>query len=94
MPTRRLYVVAYDIRDPTRLRRVLAVVKSWSAGGQKSVHECWLEDAEAERLIAELEAEIRDDVDSLVVFRPEDPKKTRTLGIATPPEDRDWFYFD
>ena len=93
MPTRRLYVVAYDIRDPARLRRVLQVVKSWSAGGQKSVHECWLEEGEAERLIEELEAQVHPEVDSLVVFRPEDPKKTRTLGIAVPPEDRDWFYF-
>ncbi len=93
MPRRRLYVIAYDIHDPTRLQRVLKVIKGWSTGGQKSVHECWLEEQEAEQLLAELEAEIDPDVDSLIVLRPEAPQKTRTLGVATPPEDRDWFFF-
>ena len=93
MPARSLYVIAYDVRDPARLQKVLAVVRGWSTGGQKSVHECWLEEAELARLVRELEAVIDPDVDSLVVVRPEDPRKTRTLGIATPPEDREWFFF-
>lgn len=93
MPARALYVVAYDVRDPARLQKVLDVVRGWSTGGQKSVHECWLEEAELERLIAELEAVIDPEVDSLVIVRPEDPRATRVLGTATRPEDRDWFFF-
>jgi len=93
MPARSLYVIAYDVRDPARLQKVLEVVRGWSTGGQRSVHECWLEEAELARLVRELEAVIDRDVDSLVVVRPEDPRATRTLGIATPPEDREWFFF-
>jgi len=93
MPARALYVVAYDVRDPTRLRRVLEVVRAFSTGGQKSVHECWLEPAEVAHLVRELEAVIDPEVDSLVLVRPERPRETRILGIATRPEDRDWFFF-
>lgn len=93
MPARRLYVVAYDIRDPARLARVLAVIKGYATGGQKSVYECWLDETALAALLAELEAVMDPEVDSLVVVRPDPPRATRTLGIATPPEDRDWFFY-
>ncbi len=93
MPARRLYVVAYDIREPRRLARVLAIVKGYATGGQKSVWECWLDDAGLDALLGELEQVIDPEVDSLVVVRPTPPRATRTLGIATPPVDRDWFFY-
>jgi CRISPR-associated protein Cas2 len=94
MPARVFYLVAYDIRDPGRLAKVLEVVKAWSTGGQKSVHECWLDARELDALERELLAVIDARFDSLVIIRPDSPKAVRTLGIATRPRDEAWMLFD
>lgn len=93
MPARVFHLVAYDVRDPGRLAKVLEVIKAWSTGGQKSVHECWLDARELAALEGELLAVIDPDVDSLVIFRPESPKAVRTLGIASRPRDEAWMLF-
>jgi len=90
---RRFYIVAYDIRDPARLAATLEVIKGWSTGGQKSVHECWLDDRELAELERELLAVIDAEIDSVAIFRPTGPKPTRTLGIARPPRDEAWYFF-
>ncbi|MCS6781206.1 MAG: CRISPR-associated endonuclease Cas2 [Geminicoccaceae bacterium] len=87
MSKRLLYLVCYDVRCPRRLARVLRVVKSWSTGGQKSVHECWLTLAELVRLERELAAEIDRSEDSLLLLRPDLSAGVRTLGIAQKPRD-------
>ena len=93
MSARRFYIVAYDVRDPRRLAATLEVIKGWSTGGQKSVHECWLDDRELASLEAELLAVIDPEIDSLLIFRPAGTKPTRTLGIARPPRDEAWYFF-
>lgn len=92
MPARIFYLVAYDIRDPARLARVREVVKAWSTGGQKSVHECWLDPRELDQLARELAAVIEAEVDSVLIIRPDSPKAVRTLGVATRPRDEAWLF--
>lgn len=92
MQLRTLHVVAYDVRDPRRLRRVLQVVKAFSTGGQKSVHECWLDAGERDLLRRQLLAEIDPAADSVLLVRPEPHAPVRCLGIATPPRDAAFFY--
>lgn len=92
MTQRSLWLIAYDVREPRRLRRTLEVVKSWSTGGQKSLHECWLDDAELVALAADLRAEIDPRIDSLLLLAPEPKAGVRTLGIATKPIDPHFFY--
>jgi CRISPR-associated protein Cas2 len=89
---RLLYLVCYDVRCPRRLARVLKVVKAWSTGGQKSVHECWLGPAELARLERELTAEIDRSEDSLLILRPDLGAGVRTLGIAQKPRDPRFLY--
>jgi CRISPR-associated protein Cas2 len=89
---RLLYLVCYDVRCPRRLARVLKVVKAWSTGGQKSVHECWLGPAELARLERELTAEIDRSEDSLLILRPDLGAGVRTLGIAQRPRDPRFLY--
>lgn len=87
MSTRTLWLIAYDIRCPTRLRLVLDLVKVWSSGGQRSVHECWLTRAELAGLRTALAAIIRRREDSVLLVAPDPSRGVRTLGIAVKPRD-------
>lgn len=87
MPKRALHLVAYDIRSPRRLARVLQIVKAWSTGGQKSVHECWLDAREHAALVQALAAAIDRRSDSVLLIRLDAARAVRTLGIARPPRD-------
>lgn len=92
MPQRLLYLVCYDVRCPRRLARVLNVVKGWSTGGQKSVHECWLSASELALLEKELLDVIDRRTDSLLLLRPDLSAGVRTLGIAVKPRDPRFLY--
>ncbi len=92
MSKRPLFLVAYDIRSPRRLRRVLHAVKAYSTGGQKSVHECFLSASEKAALGRRLAMLIDPDTDSVLLIRPDPRGRTRTLGIARPPRDDSFFY--
>lgn len=92
MSKRLLYLVCYDIRCPRRLARVLEVVKGWSTGGQKSVHECWLTARELALLERELSQVVDREEDSLLVLRPDLSAGVRTLGIARKPRDPRFLY--
>lgn len=50
----RLYLVAYDIADQRRLRKVREVAYSYAFGGQRSAVECYLTSKELARLEREL----------------------------------------
>ncbi len=43
--TQRFWIIAYDIAHPRRLRRVAALMERFGVRVQKSVFECWLDDA-------------------------------------------------
>lgn len=91
MTQRILYLAAYDVSDPGRLREALKVLKGYASGRQKSVFECFLTPAERTRLLAAIRAvlDLREDRFFLVRL---DPRcRIRTLGIAVKPTDPPWF---
>lgn len=60
-------IIAYDIASPLRRRRVFKRLLAWRIDGQKSVHECLLNEREAEELYAELSDLIDSDADHLLL---------------------------
>jgi CRISPR-associated protein Cas2 len=65
---RRRVVVAYDIRDDRRLRRVHLVCRSWGEPLQYSVFICDLTPVERVELLTDLAEEINQAVDSIVLI--------------------------
>ena len=92
MPQRQLYIAAYDVRHPKRLRRALWVLKHHAAGRQKSVFECFLTPAERKRLLGEVRAVLDLAEDRFFLVRPDGRCKVYTLGMAVPPTDPPFFY--
>ena len=92
MSNRPLYLVAYDIAAPRRLRRALYAVKAYSTGGQKSVHECFLSPSEKADLRDNLTRLVDPREDSVLFIRPLPRGLSRTLGLARPPRDEPFFY--
>lgn len=91
MAERDLWIAAYDVRDPRRLRLALRVLKAYSTGGQRSVFECFLTEAERRRLLAEIQEVLApEDSFLLVLLDPRSP--VRTLGIGVAPSDPPFFY--
>lgn len=91
MATRGLYLAAYDISDQRRLRAALHLVKGHATGGQKSMYECFLSDAEKRDLIADMNALVTDE-DRFVLVRLDPRTTVRIRGIAVPPADGDFYY--
>ncbi len=60
-------IIAYDIANPLRRRRVFKRLQAWRIDGQKSVHECLLNEREAEELYAQLLDLIDRDADHLLL---------------------------
>lgn len=90
---RQLYLVAWDIADPSRLRRVHRRVRKTAIDGQKSVYECLLTQRERQLLLREVAALIDPEEDSFLVF-PLDPRASHQhLGQATPLWRRLFAYF-
>ena len=92
MTKRVLYIAAYDVSEPSRLRKVHHVVKRFATGGQKSVFECFLTPSERRELLAEARALLDEDADRLALLRVEERARPMLLGIATPAVDPDFFY--
>lgn len=74
MTTRRRYLVAYDIRDPKRLRRVHSAVRDHGERLQYSLYVCDLDAMEKIGLMAALNDEIKHTVDSVAFI---------DMGVAT-----------
>ncbi len=62
------YLVAYDICDPKRLRRVALTCEDYGVRVQKSVFECDLEPVHFEGMWRELQREIEESEDYLVAY--------------------------
>lgn len=77
-----LTLVAYDICDPKRLRRVAEVCEDFGVRVQYSVFECYLEEAEFEEFWFRLLCEIEEKEDRLVAYKVDarSAKETRTAG--------------
>jgi CRISPR-associated protein Cas2 len=93
MTERALYVVAYDVRHPRRLRRALHAVRAYASGGQKSAHECFLSQAERLRLFGDLRRVVDAREDSVVVLRLDPRGAPHCLGLARPPANGRFLYF-
>ena len=89
---RSLFLVAYDIGCPRRLARALDAVREHATGGQKSVHECFLDPDELRELHRSLRAIAHPREDSVLFIRLDPRMRPRTLGIARPPADPHFFH--
>ncbi|RMH61203.1 MAG: CRISPR-associated endonuclease Cas2 [Zetaproteobacteria bacterium] len=87
-----LFLVAYDIADSKRLRRMLKLVKSYACGGQKSVFECWLNQSEREHLLAESKRILVPATDRLLLIGLDPRQRPILLGRAQPVINP-WFYY-
>lgn len=63
-----LRLIAYDIADPARLRRVAEVCENYGVRVQKSLFECWLEEPRFDRLWSELNHLIDLESDALAAY--------------------------
>ncbi len=90
--SRQLYLAAYDITQPSRLRRCLATLKDYAGGGQKSVFECFLSPQEKQELLARMTALIDPDTDRFVIAPLDERGLYYSLGKAEPPQDGPLYY--
>lgn len=89
---RDLYLVAYDVAAPRRLRAALDLVRGYATGGQYSVHECWLTPAERAQLIADADAILDSREDRMLLLRLDPRGAAIALGVAEKPADPSCFY--
>jgi len=84
---RKLFLVCYDIVDDRTRTRALRLTRKYASGGQKSVHECWLNASETMRVLSELDGVIDENLDRVLVLRLDPRRETICLGTAAPPLD-------
>jgi CRISPR-associated protein Cas2 len=92
METRSLYLAAYDVADPRRLRAALELVKGYATGGQKSVHECFLTEGERTQLLREVARVLDEHEDSFLLLRLDPRARVLTLGRAVEPVEAPYFH--
>lgn len=92
MTTRQFYLAAYDISCNRRLRKALYVLRAYASGGQKSVFECFLTEAEKKQLLDEISQVINLSEDRFVLLKLAGVKHTRVLGKAVLPQDGSFYY--
>lgn len=80
---RSLYLVAYDVSAPRRLRRICRYLTGYKVGGQKSVFEIWATPAELRRIRADLESLMDPAEDRLHVLALDPRMKPRCFGRAS-----------
>jgi CRISPR-associated protein Cas2 len=89
---RSLYIAAYDVRHPRRLRMALNILRDFSTGRQKSVFECYLNKTEKSDFLKRLEPALYTEKESVALVRLHPRGNVRQLGIAVTPSDPDFFY--
>jgi CRISPR-associated protein Cas2 len=87
-----LYLAAYDIQSPSRLRQALHVLLDYALGRQKSVFECPMTPAQQRELISRVEQVIDPDEDRFALIRLDRRSASHTLGKAVPLDDDQFFY--
>lgn len=92
MSNRALYIAAYDVSDPTRLRHVHKIVKGYATGGQKSVFECFVTPPERQVLFESVKAAMDPAEDRFALLRVEERTRSILRGIAVPALDPDFYY--
>ncbi|GIX21715.1 MAG: CRISPR-associated endoribonuclease Cas2 1 [Gammaproteobacteria bacterium] len=89
---RTLYLIAYDVRNPKRLRRVHKVLKEFATGGQKSAFECYLSDAERNELLSRVRDQMDETQDALLIVALKDRTNVIVKGIAVAPSNETLTY--
>lgn len=89
---RRLYLAAYDISSPSRLRAALYLLKGVASGRQKSVFECFLTNSERLELIEEISRIINPIEDRFLLLPLASATLIKTLGKGMAPKDEAYFY--
>ena len=92
MATRTLYLAAYDVCDPTRLREALHALKAHASGGQKSVFECFLTERERGELLADVASIIDLTEDRFLLLPLTGAGHVETLGVGVRPVDPEFYY--
>lgn len=92
MSQRQLYLAAYDVAKPDRLRQALHVLRDYATGGQKSVFECFLTDKEKRELLQRMAALTDPEKDRFFLIRLSLHAKTCTLGLGVKPVEPKFFY--
>ncbi len=75
-------VIAYDISSNKIRAKVLRLLRDWSIGGQKSVHEFRLTNAQAEELFLQISDLINPDKDSLMMAWLEPRRRVQFRGVG------------
>lgn len=81
MTKRQEYIFAYDICDENQQERLRKILKAYAIGSQASLYECWLNEAEHQKLVAQVQKILSDDDRCLSFLR---PKKFILYGSAKP----------
>jgi CRISPR-associated protein Cas2 len=87
-----LYLAAYDIRSPSRLRQALHVLLDYALGRQKSVFECPLEPQDLVQLLQRMEEIIDPEEDRFALIQLNRRNTTYALGKAVPLQEQNLFY--
>ncbi|AUM00248.1 MAG TPA: CRISPR-associated endonuclease Cas2 [Pseudothauera hydrothermalis] len=92
MSQRDFFLAAYDIAHPRRLAAALALVRGYTTGGQKSVHEVFLTHSERHELLHDMALLLDEAEDRFFLLRLDRSARTFALGVAVRPTDPDYFY--
>ena len=90
--SRHLYLAAYDITDHRWRAGALKLLRGHATGGQKSVLEVWLTDAEKRQLLADMACLLHHDGDRFLLLRLDPRSRTLLSGRVSAPADPDHFY--
>lgn len=91
MSHRHLYLAAYDISDDTLRVGALQKLRGVATGGQKSVHEVWLTEAERRRVLEDMTFFLEEE-DRFLLLRLDVRSATQVIGRGQKPADPDFFY--
>ena len=88
-------VATEDAAGRRRLRRVAQTCEAYGQRVQKSVFECTIAEADLERLVARLRAEMDADTDSIRIYRLREPRSrhVRVFGVRPAFDPRDPLVF-
>lgn len=77
-------VIAFDVADDKRRRRLVNVLESFGVRAQESVFEAWLTERERERLLYQAHQQIQTDSDRLAIYvlPPSDFADIVSLGLG------------
>lgn len=92
MPQRDFYLAAYDISHNRRRTAALALVRGYTTGGQKSVHEVFLSRGERQELLHTMALLLNEAEDRFFLLRLDPRARSYALGVAAQPADPEYFY--